>query len=149
MKKVKRTKRIYEKPVIKAYGQIEAIVLSGKSSNSCRTDCRQIKGKEFPIYSPDHQERGAVDMIIKGNLVHTGWNQLDDDFIIYLPKEEKYFVLNSTGAEFWKLLVKGEVSLEEAVDYFLTLYDCDKEVIKKDLLELVENLEKHGLVEVK
>ena len=65
------------------------------------------------------------------------------------PKEEKYFVLNSTGAEFWKLLVKGEVSLEEAVDYFLTLYDCDKEVIKKDLLELVENLEKHGLVEVK
>lgn len=88
-------------------------------------------------------------MIIKGNLVHTGWNQLDDDFIIYLPKEEKYFVLNSTGAEFWKLLVKGEVSLEEAVDYFLTLYDCDKEVIKKDLLELVENLEKHGLVEVK
>lgn len=72
-------------------------------------------------------------MIIKANLVQTGWNRLDDDFIIYLPKNERYFVLNETAAEVWQLLVTSEKSFKEIVNHFVSHYDCDKEEIQHQI----------------
>lgn len=40
MEKKTNSKRPYVKPIVKGYEQIEALVFAGKSSTSCRTDCR-------------------------------------------------------------------------------------------------------------
>ena len=56
-----------------------------------------------------------------------------------------YFGLDPVGARMWQLLEEGK-SLAEACDVMLDEYDVNREELERDVLHLVADLEKHGLV---
>ncbi len=59
----------------------------------------------------------------------------------------KYYSLNEVGARFWNLLAEGK-RLREAHRILLGEFEVEALRLEKDLLELVERLEKNGLIEI-
>lgn len=73
--------------------------------------------------------------------------EIDDETILLDMKSENYFGFDSVGSYIWRLL-KGGKSLQETYDALLDLYEAEPELMKKDLLEFIEMLEKNGLIKV-
>jgi hypothetical protein len=59
----------------------------------------------------------------------------------------RYLGFDEVGSRFWSLLI-DEVSLDEAGCRLLTDYAVDRARLQRDLLGLIEELEKSGLVEL-
>ncbi|HET9483329.1 MAG TPA: PqqD family protein [Xanthomonadales bacterium] len=60
---------------------------------------------------------------------------------------EKYFALNPVGTRIWELIAEGG-PLQRTFDALLAEYDVAPEHLEADLLALVDELEKAGLVKV-
>lgn len=58
-----------------------------------------------------------------------------------------YFALNEVGAAAWQL-IDGGVRLQEVCAGLVERYEVTSETAWTDLVELVEELERHGLVEI-
>ena len=58
-----------------------------------------------------------------------------------------YFGLDAVGSRIWGLLEEGR-SLDEVCAAMLDAYDAPREVIERDLLELVRNLADKKLVDL-
>lgn len=89
---------------------------------------------------------GVTSMIVRPNLVHVGWTRINGDLVLYLPKNETYFVLNDTGAIVWELIVNGETKVENIVKHLSQMFHCDPSVVKQDVLELVNTLKIKELI---
>ncbi len=62
-------------------------------------------------------------------------------------KTSTYFGLNTVGASIWKLIQKPK-KVSEIQNAILEEYDVEPGRCEHDILELLEELSKHGLIEI-
>lgn len=60
---------------------------------------------------------------------------------------ERYFGLNEIGTRMLTVLTSSE-SIEAAFELLLEEYEVDRDVLRQDLMSLVEELVEQGLVEI-
>jgi len=58
-----------------------------------------------------------------------------------------YFGLNTVGASIWKL-VQEPKTVSQIRDAIIREYDVEPDRCEHDILELLQNLSKHGLIEI-
>ena len=67
--------------------------------------------------------------------------------VLYSPQEEVYFGLNSVGVRVWQLLPPACRHLDDVCRTLVREYpDAPADMIRADVVELLEELEKLGLV---
>jgi hypothetical protein len=67
--------------------------------------------------------------------------------VLYSPQDEVYFGLNPVGVRVWELLPPVNQQLDEVCRILQNEYpDAPAEMIRADVTELLEELEKLGLV---
>ena len=74
-------------------------------------------------------------------------SNLQDESVILNLDSERYFGLDSTGTRILSVLTTSD-SIEAAYSTLVQEYDVDSDVLRQDLLALVENLVEQGLVQV-
>lgn len=72
-------------------------------------------------------------------------SHLQEEAVILNLDTERYFGLDDVGARFLSVLTTSE-SIEAAYERLSQEYDVDNEVLRQDLLALVENLIDQGLL---
>ena len=72
-------------------------------------------------------------------------SHLQEESVILNLESERYFGLDDVGTRFLTVLTSSE-TLEAAHQKLATEYDVDPEVLREDLLALVENLVEQGLL---
>ena len=78
---------------------------------------------------------------------HVSFSIVGADAFLLNMRTNKYFRLEEVGARLWSLLSAGE-SLDTSHQILLKEYKVDPVELESDLLELMENLHKNGLVEL-
>lgn len=76
----------------------------------------------------------------KLNITDFGWNQIDQDFILYSINKNTYYILNETAKVIWDYMYekKDFCSQDEMVRHIENLYDCDdSSLINKDVEQLM------------
>lgn len=74
-------------------------------------------------------------------------SNLQDESVILNLDSERYFGLDSIGTRILSVLTTSD-SIEAAYSTLVQEYDVDSDVLRQDLLALVENLVEQGLVQV-
>ena len=74
-------------------------------------------------------------------------SRLQEESVILNLDSERYFGLDDVGTRMLSVLSASD-SIEAAYRSLLDEYDVDDRVLRQDLLALVENLVRQGLVEV-
>ena|SRR5688572_27810863 len=72
-------------------------------------------------------------------------SHLQEESVILNLDSERYFGLDDIGTRFLSVLTSSE-SIEAAYEQLSQEYDVDKDVLRRDLLALVENLIDKGLL---
>ena len=72
---------------------------------------------------------------------------LQDESVILNLDSERYFGLDEVGTRILSVLATAN-SIEAAYEILLEEYDVDGQVLRQDLLSLVEQLVEQGLVEI-
>jgi Coenzyme PQQ synthesis protein D (PqqD) len=72
---------------------------------------------------------------------------LQDESVILNLDSERYFGLNEIGTRMLSLLTTSD-SIQAAFDLLFDEYEVDREVLRQDLISLVEELVEQGLVEI-
>lgn len=62
-------------------------------------------------------------------------------------KTSTYFGLNTVGASIWKL-VQEPKTVSQIRDAIIREYDVEPDRCEHDILELLQDLSKHGLIEI-
>ena len=73
---------------------------------------------------------------------------LGEEAAILNLKSSVYYGMNPVGARVWELL-KHPKSVSELRDVLLDEYEVDQERCAQDLLALLQNMRKEGLIEVR
>ena len=73
--------------------------------------------------------------------------ELDGEAVLLNLASESYFGLDEVGARMWQVLTTSE-SIEAAYDQLLAEYDVEPERLRQDVLDLVDQLAAHGLVDL-
>ena len=72
---------------------------------------------------------------------------LADGGVIFAADSEIYFGVNEVGARLWRLLPPVTTTVDELVTELAKQYpEVDAETIRKDVLEMLDDLEKYQLV---
>lgn len=74
-------------------------------------------------------------------------SHLQEEAVILNLNSERYFGLDNVGTRMLSVLSNAE-SIEAAYESLAAEYDVDREVLREDLIVLVENLLQQGLVTV-
>ena len=74
-------------------------------------------------------------------------SRLQEEAVILNLDSERYFGLDDVGTRFLSVLTTSE-SIEAAYESLLEEYDVDREVLRDDLIALIENLSQQGIIEV-
>ena len=72
-------------------------------------------------------------------------SQLQEESVILNLESERYYGLDDVGTRFLSILTTSE-SIEAAYERLRHEYDVDPQVLRSDLLSLVENLIDQGLL---
>jgi len=75
------------------------------------------------------------------------WRTVDNDGVLLNLATGYYYTLNEAGRFFWESL-DGRKKLSEIHGELLERYDVEREASGKDLLEILQDLLKEGLVEI-
>lgn len=73
--------------------------------------------------------------------------ELDSEAVLLNLNSESYFGLDEVGTRMWTLLTTSE-TIQAAYDGLLAEYEVEPERLRQDLLELLDKLIAHGLVDV-
>ena len=73
--------------------------------------------------------------------------ELEGESVLLNLKSESYFGLDEVGTRMWAVLSRSE-SIQQAYEALLAEYDVDPDVLRRDLLHLIDELIEHGLVEI-
>ena len=73
------------------------------------------------------------------------FQKLGKEAVILHLESEEYFGLDEVGTRIWEVL-KQEGSTEKALSVLLEEYNVDKEVLRKDIEELIEELKKEKIL---
>ena len=74
-------------------------------------------------------------------------SRLQEESVILNLDSERYFGLDDVGTRFLSVLTTSE-SIEAAYQSLLEEYDVDREVLRDDLIALIENLSQQGIIKV-
>lgn len=74
-------------------------------------------------------------------------SNLQEESVILNLQSERYFGLDSIGTRILTLLSTSD-SIEEAYEQLLREYDVDEQVLRDDLISLVQDLAEKGLVSI-
>ena len=74
-------------------------------------------------------------------------SRLQEESVILNLDSERYFGLDDVGTRFLSVLTSSE-SIEAAYQSLVDEYDVDREVLREDLIALIENLSQQGIIEV-
>lgn len=74
-------------------------------------------------------------------------SNLQEESVILNLDSERYYGLDDVGTRFLSVLNTAD-SIEAAYEKLIQEYDVDEEVLRKDLLTLVENLVAQGIVQI-
>jgi Coenzyme PQQ synthesis protein D (PqqD) len=74
-------------------------------------------------------------------------SKLQEESVILNLDNERYYGLDDVGTRFLSVLTTSE-SIEAAYETLLLEYDVDGEMLRQDLLKLVEQLVDQGIVHV-
>ncbi len=72
---------------------------------------------------------------------------LSEEAAILNLKSGVYFGLNTVGASLWKLIQEPRM-IKEIRDALVDEYDVEPNRCEKDILELLQELSAHGLIEI-
>lgn len=72
---------------------------------------------------------------------------LQEESVMLNLGSERYFGLNEIGTRMLTVLTSSE-SIEAAFELLLEEYEVDRDVLRQDLMSLVEELVEQGLVEI-
>jgi hypothetical protein len=72
---------------------------------------------------------------------------VDQETVLLNSQTGKYFGLDETGTTFWNLLGKN-IPPRLAFEMMLAEYEVTPQELEKDILDLIRQLEKHGLLEI-
>ena len=73
---------------------------------------------------------------------------LGDESVFLNLNTERYFGLDKVGTCMWKTLTTSE-SIQAAYEALLAEYDVEADLLRRDLIDLIERLLAQGLVEVR
>lgn len=73
---------------------------------------------------------------------------LDEDVVILNLSNGVYYGLNPLGGRIWSLIQKPRV-VNEVSEILFGEYDVDSELCTRELLAMLQELETHGLIDVK
>jgi hypothetical protein len=71
--------------------------------------------------------------------------ELDDDITLYHPASHDVVILNSSGADVWRL-AEGDLTVEGIIDTLATAYAVTADDVRSDVLRTVADLEQHGFL---
>jgi hypothetical protein len=74
--------------------------------------------------------------------------ELDGEVAILNMNNGVYYGLNPIGAVIWEL-IENSVNVAQIIALVLTEYDVEKDLCRRDIFELLEELLKNGLVKIK
>ena len=74
-------------------------------------------------------------------------SNLQDESVILNLNSEQYFGLDNVGTRMFSVLTNSD-SIEAAYESLTKEYDVDRQVLRDDLILLVENLLQQGLVTI-
>lgn len=74
-------------------------------------------------------------------------SQLQEESVILNLDSERYFGLDDVGTRFLAVLTTAD-SIDAAYQSLVEEYDVDREVLREDLVALVENLLQQGIIEI-
>jgi hypothetical protein len=75
------------------------------------------------------------------------FNFVEHSAVLLNKQTNQYYMLDEVGARLWELLQDGK-SLRDGYLLLLEEYEVDSSRLELDVLELLEDLKQHGLVEV-
>jgi hypothetical protein len=119
------------------FDQVRAV-----SNCSGRGACRTLHRLELDVAGPDLR----LDDTVCASKTQVS-NHLGDEVAILELDKGVYYGLNPTGARVWDLL-RSPTSVRSLLDALLADYDVDGDTARQDLLELLDSLRAHGLIEV-
>ena len=74
-------------------------------------------------------------------------SRLQEESVILNLDSERYFGLDDIGTRFLSVLTSAD-SIEAAYQSLAEEYDVDREVLRQDLVALIQNLQQQGIIEV-
>ena len=74
-------------------------------------------------------------------------SRLQEESVILNLDSERYFGLDDVGTRFLSVLTTAE-SIDAAYESLAEEYDVDREVLRQDLVALIQNLLQQGIIEV-
>ena len=74
-------------------------------------------------------------------------SKLQEESVILNLDNERYYGLDDVGTRMLSVLTTSD-SIAAAYETLVKEYDVDAQVLRQDLLELIENLSKQGLISV-
>ena len=78
---------------------------------------------------------------------HVSFTFVEEQAVLLNLRTNQYFSLDEVGAHLWALLKEG-TSLREGYPGLLEESEVEPAQLEQDVLELMENLKEHGLVEI-
>jgi hypothetical protein len=75
------------------------------------------------------------------------WTKLGDEVAILNSATGTYFGLDAVGSRIWCLMADG-LAIDEVVARLLSEYEVDEERIRKDLTDLIAELQQRSLVKI-
>lgn len=72
-------------------------------------------------------------------------SKLQEESVILNLDSERYYGLDDVGTRILSVLTTSQ-SIEAAYETLVKEYDVDAQVLRQDLVELIENLSKQGLI---
>ena len=74
-------------------------------------------------------------------------SRLQEESVILNLDSERYFGLDDVGTRFLSVLTTAD-SIDDAYQSLAEEYDVDREMLRQDLEELIQNLLQKGIIEV-
>lgn len=88
------------------------------------------------MFSPSLRVRAAPDTMVQ---------ELAGEAVLLNLASERYFGLDEVGTRMWQALTTAD-NVQAAHTALLSEYDVAPDVLRQDLLDLVQQLVEHGLV---
>ena len=78
---------------------------------------------------------------------HVSFSVVGEDAFLLNTQTNKYYGLEQVGARLWQI-ISADASLKDAHRTLLDEYDVAAEQLEQDLIELLEDMRKNGLIEI-
>ena len=87
----------------------------------------------------------TAEILQKSNV--TPWQEMDDQVLVLMPKQNTVHELNTTASFLWKN-IDGELSTDDLANLLVDEFDVNLDTAKNDMQEFVTEMKAQGLVSV-